>query len=406
VNVKGLPIGITICEDVWFPEPVKQSVLAGAKLIISINASPFDMHKLKEREKTLTQRVDEANTSIIYVHNIGGQDEVIFDGRSIVINEKKEFCHYGPVFKEELFAVDMELTDDKPKILGGNAIEKISLEEKTYKALVTATRDYIQKNNFPGALVGLSGGIDSALTVAVAVDAVGAENVHAVMMPSRYTSEMSLEDSRKMAKDLGIQYSEMSIEPSFAVMLESLKEDFADAPADVTEENLQARIRGTLLMSLSNKFGKLVLTTGNKSEMAVGYATLYGDMAGGFAVLKDVYKTLVYDLARYRNTLAEIIPKRIIERAPSAELAEGQVDQDSLPPYEILDKILQRYVERNQGPTAITAAGFDEAVVRKVIQLVDRNEYKRRQAPPGPKITTRAFGRDRRYPITNGFRIE
>ncbi len=402
-NVKGLPIGLTICEDVWFPEPIKQSVLAGAKIIVSINASPFDIHKVKKREKVLTQRVEEANTAIIYVHNVGGQDEVVFDGRSIVIDENKKICHFGPVFEEQLIPVDLELTDNKPKIISSNPYEQISIEEKVYKALVTATRDYIEKNDFPGALLGLSGGLDSALTLAIAVDAIGANRVHAVMLPSRFTAQMSIDDSRQMAKIFGIQYSEIQIEPIVDIMLGTLANEFAGVKPNVAEENIQARIRGTLLMALSNKFGKLVLVTGNKSEMAVGYATLYGDMAGGFAVLKDVYKTLVYNLAEYRNSISQVIPKRVIERPPTAELAEGQLDQDSLPPYEILDKILERYVERDQSITEITAAGFDPTTVKKVIRLVDRNEYKRRQAPPGVKITTRAFGRDRRYPITNGF---
>lgn len=402
-NIKGLPIGLTICEDLWFSEPIKQSILAGAKIVISINASPFDIFKAQTREKVLMQRVEEANTAIIYVHNVGGQDEVVFDGRSIVIDEHKEIRHFGPAFKEELIAVDLELTNDKPKITSSYLYEQNSTEKKVYLALVTATRDYIEKNGFPGALIGLSGGIDSALTLAIAVDAIGAERVHAVMMPSRFTAQMSLEDSREMAKTLGVQYSEISIEPIVESALETLAAEFAGAERNFAEENIQARIRGMLLMALSNKFGKLVLTTGNKSEMAVGYATLYGDMAGGFAVLKDVYKTLVYDLVKFRNSISPVIPQRVIDRPPTAELAEGQLDQDHLPPYETLDKILERYVERDQSAAEITAAGFDAAVVKKVIRLVDRNEYKRRQAPPGVKITTRAFGRDRRYPITNGF---
>ncbi len=406
VNLKGLPIGITICEDIWFPEPMQQSVLAGAKLIISINASPFDVHKLKERERTLKQRVDEANTAIIYVHNIGGQDEVVFDGRSIVIDENQKICHFGPVFEEALIPVDLDINDNgKPMIHPGKTIEHISVEEKAYKALVTATKDYLLKNQFSGALVGLSGGIDSALTLAIAVDALGAENIHAVMMPSRYTSEMSIEDAKEMAEILGVKYSEISIEPTFNALLESLQSEFAGTQPGIAEENLQARIRGNLLMALSNKFGKLVLATGNKSEMAVGYATLYGDMAGGFAVLKDVYKTSVYALANYRNTVSPAIPDRILKRPPTAELRENQLDADSLPPYDVLDKILERYVERNQGAAEITAAGFDEKTVHQIILLVDKNEYKRRQAPPGPKITTRAFGRDRRYPITNGYTL-
>lgn len=403
-NLKGLPIGLTICEDIWFPEPIKQSVLAGAKIIISINASPFDVHKVNQREMVLKQRVEESNTAIIYVHNVGGQDEVVFDGCSTVIDANKKILHLGPTFSEQLIPVDLELTKDGAlKIISSAPCKQASLEEKAYEALVTATRDYIQKNNFPGALIGLSGGIDSALVLAVAVDAIGADKVHAVMLPSRFTSSLSIELSREMAKLLGVQYSEIPIEPAFNSMLESLAEEFKTAKPDVTEENLQARIRGTLLMALSNKFGKILLTTGNKSEMAVGYATLYGDMAGGFAVIKDVYKTLVYSLAHYRNSISHVIPTQIIDRPPTAELAEGQLDEDNLPPYAVLDKILELYIEEDKGISEIMAAGFDAAVVKKVLRMVDRNEYKRRQAPPGVKITTRAFGRDRRYPITNGF---
>lgn len=402
-NLKGLPIGITICEDIWFQEPIKQSVLAGAKIIISINASPFDIYKVKQRELVLTQRVEESNTAIIYVHSVGGQDEVVFDGHSTVIDENKQICHFGRLFEEQLIPVDLELTGNKPKIISSNPYEQIPIEEKAYGALVTATRDYIQKNGFSGALIGLSGGIDSALTLAIAVDAIGADRVHAVMLPSRFTSSLSIDASRKMAEQLEVQYSEIPIEPAFKSMLETLADEFSTTKTDITEENLQARIRGTLLMALSNKFGKILLSTGNKSEMAVGYATLYGDMAGGFAVLKDVYKTLVYSLSQYRNSLSPVIPAEIIDRPPTAELAEAQLDQDHLPPYEILDKILERYVEKDQSVAEITAAGFDAVVVKKIIRLVDRNEYKRRQAPPGVKITPRAFGRDRRYPITNGF---
>lgn len=403
VNVKGLPIGLTICEDIWFPEPIQQSIRAGAKIIVSINASPFDVHKIHVREKVLKQRVEESNTAIIYVHSVGGQDEVVFDGHSMIITEQRKIFHVGPVFKEQLIPIHLELTGDKPHIRSGDTYENVSPEEKAYGALVTATRDYIHKNKFSGALIGLSGGIDSALTLAIAVDAIGGDKVHAVMMPTRFTTKMSLEDAKQTAANLKVHYSEMPIDPLFDLFLKTLAPVFSGTKPDVTEENVQARIRATLLMALSNKFGKILLSTGNKSEMAVGYATLYGDMAGGFAVLKDVYKTFVYELANYRNRLNPVIPQRTIDRPPSAELAEGQLDQDTLPPYVLLDKILEAYVEHDQSVDEMIDAGFDKDVVKKVIRLVDKNEYKRRQAPPGAKISTRAFGRDRRYPITNGF---
>jgi NAD+ synthase (glutamine-hydrolysing) len=402
--LKGLPIGLTICEDIWYQEAVQKSVIAGAQMIISINASPFDIHKLKERETILKKRVSEANCPIFYAHSVGGQDEIVFDGRSIVINEKQEICHFGPVFKEALMAVDVNLTDKKPQVIPKNTIEKISMEEKTYAALETGLRDYVEKNNFSGVLVGVSGGIDSALTLAIAVDALGPERVKAVSMPSRYTSEMSIEDAEFLADYLGVELHTISIEPIFKQYLETLSPIFKDMPEDATEENIQARIRGNLLMALSNKLGLMVLSCGNKSELAVGYTTLYGDMVGGFSVLKDVYKTLVYQLARYRNSLGYVIPERIIERAPTAELNFNQTDQDTLAPYEELDQILERYVENDASAAELQAAGYPGASVLKIINLIERNEYKRRQAPPGVKITTRAFGRDRRYPITNGYK--
>lgn len=405
VNYKGLQLGLIICEDAWFPEPCAKSALAGAQVIITINASPFDVFKLRQREKILKTRVEENNIPIIYAHCVGGQDEVVFDGRSMVINASGEITHLAPIFAEALLPIDLEITDDnKLNIIPGRISPRLSDEARTYQALVTSTHDYIEKNRFQGAIVGLSGGIDSALTLTIAVDAIGRDRVHAVMMPSRYTAEMSTSDAVKLAENLGVKYSIIPIEPAFMAFLDSLANDFAGMPPNVAEENLQARCRGVILMALSNKFGKIVLTTGNKSEMAVGYATLYGDMAGGFAVLKDVYKTLVYRLADYRNQLAPVIPSRIIDRAPSAELRQDQLDQDTLPPYAILDEILQRYVEEDQSINEITAAGLPEEVVRRVLKMVDKNEYKRRQAPPGAKITSRAFGRDRRYPITSGFR--
>jgi NAD+ synthase (glutamine-hydrolysing) len=405
VNFQGIPTSILICEDLWFPKPMAEAKNAGAKLIIVINASPFDIHKLKDREKMLTQRIAETQLPIVYAHLIGGQDELVFDGRSMVYSKEAKLMHLAPLFEEILLPVDIEF-DQEVKIVSSEIKSPLNREAKVYKALVTGLRDYVHKNHFSGALLGLSGGIDSALTLTIAVDALGKENVHAVLLPSRYTSVMSIEDSKELAKNLGVKYSLISIEPAFEAFLEGLKNEFAKVSPDVTEENIQARCRAIFLMAMSNKFGKLLLSTGNKSELAVGYATLYGDMAGAFGVLKDVYKTLVYELANYRNNIESVIPLRIITRPPSAELRHGQTDQDILPPYAILDQILERYVEYNESVQNIVHAGFAEEIVRQVIHMVDKNEYKRRQAPPGVKITSRAFGRDRRYPITSGFKPE
>lgn len=402
IPYKGVNIGLLICEDLWFSEPSIATKQQNAELLIAINASPFDVFKLRERERILKARIDETHLPIIYAHMIGGQDELLFDGRSMVINEHGETTHLAEAFTEDLIIVDLE-KNPKPHIIPGKISQKLPDDARAYNALVLATKDYIEKNRFPGALIGLSGGIDSAITLCIAVDAIGADKVHAVIMPSRYTADISVIDAIQIAENLNVKYSTISIEPTFAAFLESLAPEFANTAVNIAEENIQARCRGVLLMALSNKFGKLLLTTGNKSEMAVGYATLYGDMAGGFAPLKDVYKTLVYQLAEYRNSIKPVIPARIIERAPSAELRLDQTDQDSLPPYPVLDEILQRYVEQDQSVNEITAAGFAEPIVHQILQLVDKNEYKRRQAPPGVKITSRAFGRDRRYPITSGF---
>ncbi len=403
VKIKGVPVGLTICEDIWQPGSVAQACAAGAHFIININASPFHINKGEEREETVRARIAEGGVPVLYVNLLGGQDELVFDGGSFVMDSQARVVQRVPAFEEGLFLSEFQIDGDKLTPIAAEIVAPLSVEASVYKALVLGVRDYIEKNGFPGVVLGLSGGIDSALALAIAVDAIGAERVEAVMMPSRYTADMSLDDAKAEAETLGVDYRVIPIEPAFNVFLESLKDEFAGREVDATEENIQARCRGILLMAISNKKGKMVLTTGNKSEMAVGYATLYGDMAGGFDALKDVPKTLVFRLARYRNSLSPVIPERVITRPPSAELAADQQDSDSLPDYEVLDAILELYVERDFCREEIVTAGYDEAVVRKVIRLVDINEYKRRQAAPGVRITRRAFGRDRRYPITSGF---
>ena len=401
VDIDGIAIGLTVCEDVWHSAPVADSVAAGADVIFNLNASPYDIHKAREREEQVVgERSREACVPIIYVNLVGGQDELVFDGGSFACDAAGQVTHRSAFFCEELARVDVGANSlqctHPPALMPG-------YEESIYQALRIGVHDYVYKNGFEGAVLGLSGGIDSALTLAVAADALGPDKVAAVLMPSRYTRDMSLVDAREQAKILGVFCQEVPIEPlveAYRVQLEPL---FAGLPSDTTEENLQARIRGNLLMAISNKTGRLVLTTGNKSEMAVGYATLYGDMAGGFAVIKDVPKTLVYQLAHYRNRDAVVIPDRVITRPPSAELAPDQADTDSLPPYHVLDPILADFIEHDCAIEEITAKGFDAETVARVSRMVLRNEYKRRQAPPGVRITRRAFGRDRRYPITSKF---
>ena len=402
VEVGGIPLGLTICEDIWQPGPPRQSVAAGARLIVNLNASPYHMRKGHEREEIVAQRACENNVQIVYANLVGGQDELVFDGDSFVVDAGGRLSQRCPAFEAGLYLVEIE-AGQPPRPRPQPLPTEPSLEREVYAALTLGVRDYVEKNHFPGAVIGLSGGIDSALTLCIAVDALGAERVAAVMMPSRFTATMSREDAAAQARALGVSYREIPIEPMFEAYLAALKDEFAGRPRDVTEENIQARIRGSLLMAVSNKTGKLVLTTGNKSEMAVGYATLYGDMAGGFGAIKDVPKTLVYRLAEHRNRIQPVIPRRVFERPPSAELAPDQKDADSLPPYDILDPILERYVELDQSPREIVAAGFDAAPVERVAAMVDRNEYKRRQAAPGVRISRRAFGRDRRYPITSGY---
>lgn len=400
-EIGGVAVGISICEDLWFPEPIAQAKAAGAQLIISLNASPFAKDKSAQRLQILKQRAQENHLPMVYVNCIGGQDELVFDGGSLVMSETGEILAQADFFAEGLFPVDIPTKEADPQ---GITTPFIGSEEaRVYQALVLGVRDYIEKNHFPRAVLGLSGGIDSALTLAIAVDAIGADRVEAVMMPSRYTSSMSLVDAKKQAQMLNVLYREIPIESIFTAFMSALAPEFAGLPADVTEENLQARCRGALLMAISNKTHAIVLATGNKSEMAVGYSTLYGDLVGGFCVLKDVLKTWVYRLAAYRNRVSRVIPENVIERPPSAELAANQLDQDTLPPYSILDEIIMRYIEQDQSASEIIQAGFDSGVVLKVIRMIDRNEYKRRQVAPGVRITERAFGKDRRYPITSGF---
>ncbi|KPJ68184.1 MAG: NAD synthetase [Coxiella sp. DG_40] len=403
INLHGVNIAITICEDLWYPEPMAQAVQINTQLMISINSSPFDMYKPHLREQIMSQRAKEGKMPIIYVNTVGGQDELVFDGGSMVLNSKGEVTQNAGFFKEAMIPVDFGITAPHLELIIYEILSIPHVEERIYKALVLGVRDYIEKNHFPGAVIGLSGGVDSALTLAIAVDAIGKDRVEALSMPSHYTRKISMEDSKQIVKALGVKHTIISIEPVFKEYLKSLAKEFAKYPKDITEENIQARCRAVMLMAISNKRGSIVLSTGNKSEMAVGYATLYGDMVGGFCVLKDVPKTFVYRLVAYRNKISQVIPNRVITRKPSAELAANQFDQDVLPPYDILDAILERYVEKDQSMEQITNAGFDKQIVKKVLNMVDRNEYKRRQAPPGIKITARAFGRDRRYPITSGY---
>jgi NAD+ synthase (glutamine-hydrolysing) len=400
---KGIAIGLLICEDLWFPEPIQALKVAGAQLIVSLNASPFHLGKGLEREQLLSQRARETGLPILYVNQVGGQDELVFDGASLAVSAAGDVLYRAAAFTQDSGTLAIEYDARLCRLLPQTLSPTLSDDEALYRALVLAVRDYVEKNRFPGVLLGLSGGIDSALTLAIAVDALGADRVTAVMMPYHYTSPLSLEAASAQAQTLGVTYLNLAIAPMVEAFNDSLSPHFVGLAKDATEENLQARCRGVLLMALSNKTGRLVLTTGNKSEMAVGYATLYGDMAGGFDVLKDVLKTRVFALARYRNTLSAAIPPVVIDRPPSAELAPNQCDQDSLPPYEVLDAILTRYIEGDWSQAALIAEGFEAETVERVLKAVDRNEYKRRQAAIGPRLSPRGFGRDRRYPITQGW---
>jgi NAD+ synthetase len=398
-DVDGVRCGVIICEDCWYPGPASQARQAGAQVIVVPNGSPYHTTQQAARRAQLEARASETGLPFVYVNRVGGQDELVFDGASFVMDADASIAQQLPAWQETVGIVDFD--DARPRHVRGTL--DAALECHVYEALVMGVHDYVGKNRFPGVLLGLSGGVDSALTLAVAVDALGRERVRALMLPSKYSASMSLEDARAMASIVGVRYDEIPIGAMFDAFLASLAREFAGLPVDTAEENIQARIRGTLLMALSNKFGAIVLTTGNKSEMAVGYATLYGDMAGGFGVLKDISKTLVYRLCRYRNSLGRVIPERILTRPPSAELRANQTDQDSLPPYDILDGILEGYVEHNLSPAALVAQGYPAADVRRVVRLIKLNEYKRRQAAVGIRITPRAFGKDWRYPITSAW---
>ncbi|HKZ18777.1 MAG TPA: NAD+ synthase [Acidimicrobiia bacterium] len=400
-DIAGVRAGVSICEDIWVPDgPPLQQARAGARILLNINGSPYHYGKAHQREAMLAERAKASGVPVVYLNLVGGQDELVFDGCSVVIDQSGSVIHRSPQFAEDRFLLDLEgdLTGR------GTLTPLLNAEEEVYRALQLGLTDYVQRNGFERVVIGLSGGIDSALTAAIATDALGSDGVWGVAMPTKFSSDHSVSDAVDLAKRLGIQFDVVPIQSVFDDYLNVLGPLFGDEPFGVAEENLQARIRGALLMAISNRFGPMVVATGNKSEMAVGYSTIYGDMVGGFSVLKDVFKTTVYDLARWRNRASEVIPPSSIEKAPSAELRPNQKDSDSLPPYEQLDPILRLYIEDDRGVEDIIAAGHDPEVVRRITRLVDRNEYKRRQAAPGVKITTKAFGRDRRLPITNGYR--
>ncbi|MBJ9373757.1 MULTISPECIES: NAD+ synthase [Acinetobacter] len=400
----GHKFGVLICEDVWSLNTVQQLTQLNVESVLVLNASPYEVGKPQHRIVTLKELAKQLNLHLVYVNQVGGQDDLIFDGTSFVINQSGEVALQAPSFIEDLYFTEYQIENKSYQVV--ETAPALSTMAEIYQGLVLATRDYVQRSGFPGVILGLSGGIDSALTLAIAVDAIGADKVQAVMMPYTYTSQISVEDATEQAKRMGVTFGIAEIHPIVNSFMQTLYPFFGNSPADATEENLQARARGTLLMGLSNKFGNLVLSTGNKSELSVGYCTLYGDMVGGFAVLKDVYKTIVFELAKYRNSISEtpVIPERVITRPPSAELRPDQKDQDSLPAYDILDAILYAYIEEEQSQEDIIAKGFEREVVEKVIRLVDRNEYKRRQGSIGPRISSRAFSRERRYPIVNGWK--
>ncbi|BFM36013.1 MULTISPECIES: NAD+ synthase [Acinetobacter] len=400
----GHKFGVLICEDLWSLPTVQQLAQLNVETALVLNASPYEVGKPQHRVQTMTELAKQLHLNVVYVNQVGGQDDLIFDGTSFVINQAGNVALQAPTYQEGLFYAEYDAAQKHFKTAEiSPALDTLA---EIYQGLVLATRDYVQRSGFPGVILGLSGGIDSALTLAIAVDAIGADKVQAVMMPYTYTAQISVEDAAEQAKTLGVTFGIAEIHPIVNSFMQTLYPFFGNSPSDTTEENLQARARGTILMGLSNKFGNLVLSTGNKSELAVGYCTLYGDMVGGYAVLKDVYKTIVFELAKYRNSIADtpVIPERVITRPPSAELRPDQKDQDSLPPYEVLDAILYAYIEEDQSQEDIISKGFERAMVEKVIQLVDRNEYKRRQGALGPRISSRAFGRERRYPLVNGWK--
>ena len=405
VDLQGFRVGMLVCEDIWEPESTQLARSAGAELLVVINASPYELHKQREREDIARIRARDVGLPLAYVNLMGGQDELVFEGNSFVMDADGRVVMRAPAYEEGIYPVEF-VRQGRSKVVPkpGPVASELSDEASVYGALVLGVRDYVNKHGFPGVVMGLSGGVDSALTLAIAVDALGADRVHAVMMPSRYTSDMSLKDAEEQARMLNVKYSMLSIENMFEATLATLKNELAGRPPDATEENIQSRCRMLLLMGISNKTGKMLLTTGNKSEMAVGYATLYGDMAGGFAPIKDCSKMLVYRLVTYRNSLGRVIPQRVIDRPPSAELRPDQKDSDSLPPYDVLDAILEAFIEEDLSVDELEARGFDRNTVCRVLDLVKRNEYKRRQAPPGVRVSRRAFGRDWRYPITNGYR--
>jgi len=404
-KLNGIRFGLMICEDVWQSGPMARSRSAGAECVIAINGSPYEVGTQAKREQTVRARIAEVGVPVIYLNMVGGQDELVFDGGSFVMDSDGDVRFRAQPFEERLYEVVLEGTAKGVVPEPADCASPLATEESVYRALVTGTRDYVTKHGFPGVVIGLSGGIDSALVLSIACDAIGADKVRAVMMPFRYTSTMSQEDAAEQAATLGVRYDVIPIEPIYDATVKQLQPIFGDREADVTEENIQARCRGLLLMAISNKTGRMLLTTGNKSEMAVGYATLYGDMAGGFAPIKDCSKTLVYRLARYRNSLGKAIPERVITRPPSAELRPGQKDSDSLPAYDVLDPILEAFIEEDLSVIEISERGFDRDTVLRVLEMVKRNEYKRRQAPPGVRISGRAFGRDWRYPITSGYKF-
>jgi NAD+ synthase (glutamine-hydrolysing) len=406
IDINGVRAGVLVCEDAWDSEPARQAREKGAQALLIINASPYEVDKQSMREhQVVRERIQETGIPVVFCNLIGGQDELVFDGNSFVMDAQGRVTQRAPAFTEGMYVVDLGLdASGMVHPIPADIVPLQGQEESVYGALVQGTRDYVTKHRFPGVVMGLSGGIDSALTLVIAVDALGAERVHSVAMPSRYTSQMSKDDAALQAKNLHVKHSEISIEGMFEATLAALKHEFAGRAPDTAEENIQSRCRGVLLMGISNKTGKMLLTTGNKSEMAVGYATLYGDMAGGFAPIKDCSKLLVYRLCRWRNAQSEVIPSRIIDRPPSAELRFDQKDTDSLPPYDILDPILEAFIEEDLSVDQIAARGFDRATVGRILDLVKRNEYKRRQAPPGVRVSGRAFGRDWRYPITSGYK--